>query len=182
MLITFILYRTSNINFAVNKFITSFALTVIIAQVFILFTEITFTRRTSGHQYKKVQTVFERDLYELPGKHLVLIDFSSGNYKQGYGNRYLSITDRTYFNEPDIDNSKVVWANSLGEQENKNLFDYFSEREVWILGFGANKLEDGTPEPGTQGIYPKIISCRGTDSENKPEQDLENALRELCPR
>jgi hypothetical protein len=182
LLITFILYRISNIGLIINKLITSFALALIVAQVFVLFTEITFTKTTSVRQYRQVQTVFERTLYEQPGKHLVLIDFSSGNYKQGYGDRYLSITDRTYFNEPDVDNSKVVWANSLGEERNKNLFDYFSGREIWILGFGANKLADGTLEPGTEGVYPKIISCRGISSDHQPEPDLENKLRQLCPK
>jgi hypothetical protein len=182
LLITFILYRTSDIGFVVNKLITSFALALIVTQVFVLFTEITFTKTTFVRQYRQVQAVFERDLYELPGKHLVLIDFSSGNYQQGYGDRYLSITDRTYFNEPDVDNSKVVWANSLGEERNKNLFDYFGGREIWILGFGANKLAGGTPEPGTEGVYPKIISCQGTDSDYQPELDLENKLRQLCPK
>jgi hypothetical protein len=182
LLITFILYQTSKINFVTNKLITSFALAVIAAQVFVLFTEDTFTRTTSVRRHRQVQTVFERTLYEQPGKHLVLIDFPSANYRQGYGDRYLSITDRTYFNEPDIDHSKVVWANSLGQERNKNLFDYFSGREIWILGFGANKLEDGTPEPGTEGVYPKIISCRGTVSDHRPEPDLENKLRQLCPK
>lgn len=182
LLITFILYQTSKINFVTNKLVTAFALALLVAQVFVLFTEDTFTRTTSVRRDRQVQSVFEKTLYQMPGKHLVLIDFSSGNYKQGYGNRYLSITDRTYFNEPDIDNSKVVWANSLGEEQNKNLFNYFSGREVWILGFGANKSEDGTVEPGTEGIYPKIISCSGSISEHKPEQNLENVLRQLCPR
>jgi len=181
LLITLIFYQMSNINFVTNKFITSFAVALIIAQLFILFTDKMFTTRTSEHQHLQVQTVFERTLHQLPGKHLVLIDFSSGNYNQGYGKRYLSITDRTYFNEPNIDNSKVVWANSLNEEQNKKLFDYFSGREVWILGFGANKLENGSPEPRTEGTYPKITSCRGTDSDHKPEQDLENVLRQLCP-
>jgi hypothetical protein len=182
LLITFILYRTSVIGLVINKLITSFALALIVAQVFVLFTEITFTKTTFVRQYRQVQTVFERTLYGLPGKHLVLIDFSTGNYNQGYGNRYLSITDRTYFNEADIDHSKVVWANSLGEERNKNLFDYFSGREIWILGFGANKLEDGTAEPGAEGVYPKIISCRGISSDYQPEPNLENNLRQLCPK
>jgi hypothetical protein len=182
LLITFILYRTSKINYVANKLVTAFALAVLVAQIFVLFTEDTFTRTTSVRRHRQVQSVFEKTLYQMPGRHLVLIDFSSGNYKQGYGNRYLSITDRTYFNEPDIDDSKVVWANSLGEEKNKNLFDYFSGRDVWILGFGANNLEGGTVEPGTDGVFPKIISCRGITSERKPEQDLENTLRQLCPR
>jgi hypothetical protein len=183
LLITFIFFQTSNIHSILNKFVTSFALTLIIAQVFILFTDKSFTEVTFNRQDKKVQTVFEKDLYELPGEHLVLIDFSTGNYKQqGYGGRYLSITDRTYFNEPDIDNSKVVWANSLGEEKNKNLFDYFSGREIWVLGFGANKLKDGTVEPRTEGLYPQIISCGGIISEHKPELDLENTLLQLCPK
>ncbi len=182
LLITFVFYQISNINSVINRLITSFAVALIIAQVFILFTDEMFTTRTSEHQHIQVQAVFERTLYQMPGKHLVLIDFSTGNYNQGYGKRYLSITDRTYFNEPDIDNSKIVWANSLGEENNQKLFDYFSGREIWILGFGANELEDGTTEPRTEGIYPKILSCQGTVSDHKPEPDLENILRQLCPR
>ena len=53
---------------------------------------------------------------------------------------------------------------------------------VRLLGFGANKLAGGTAEPGIEGVYPKIISCRGTDSDHQPEPDLENKLRQLCPK
>jgi hypothetical protein len=86
LLITFILYRTSKINYVANKLVTAFALAVLVAQIFVLFTEDTFTRTTSVRRHRQVQSVFEKTLYQCPGRHLVLIDFSSGNYKQGYGN------------------------------------------------------------------------------------------------
>ena len=33
----------------------------------------------------------------------------------------------------DIDGAEVVWAQKLSEQENKRLFAYFKDRQVWLL-------------------------------------------------
>jgi len=36
-------------------------------------------------------------------------------------------------NLADIDSQKVVWANDLGPQQNKELIDYFKDRKVWLV-------------------------------------------------
>jgi hypothetical protein len=36
-------------------------------------------------------------------------------------------------NLADIDHQKVVWANDLGRQQNRELIDYFKDRHVWLV-------------------------------------------------
>jgi hypothetical protein len=35
------------------------------------------------------------------------------------------------YNEPDIENADVIWARDLGEKKNKELINYFKERNIW---------------------------------------------------
>lgn len=37
------------------------------------------------------------------------------------------------YNSADIDNAEVVWARELSPRKNKQLFEYFRERNVWLL-------------------------------------------------
>ncbi len=56
-------------------------------------------------------------------KHLVIVKYGPGH-----------VPDSEWvYNRADIDNSRVVWARDLGEAENRNLLNYFNDREVLIL-------------------------------------------------
>ena len=58
-----------------------------------------------------------------PGKHLVIVD---------YGPRH-DVKQEWIYNLADIDASPVVWARDMGEHDNQELLQYFSDRKVWRL-------------------------------------------------
>ncbi len=58
-----------------------------------------------------------------PGEHLILVHYSPGH-----------IPDREWvYNEADIDHAKVVWARDMGEQQNRELLQYFPKRQAWSV-------------------------------------------------
>jgi hypothetical protein len=72
-------------------------------------------------------------LQQIQGDHLVIVR---------YGPHHDVDRDWVY-NEPDVDNSKIVWARDMGYDNNVELLRYFSRRHVWLL-YGDNvppKLE-----------------------------------------
>jgi hypothetical protein len=62
------------------------------------------------------------DLRREPGKQLVIVQYSPAHY----------VNDEWVYNDADIDNSKVVWARDMGN-ENAELVRYFHDRRTWIL-------------------------------------------------
>ncbi len=154
-----------------GKLLISFSLVLLFLQSVWLFCNnvIAFKSNVVGMEMK-TQVVFQEVFYNLPGKHLVVIDYSTGNHQSNDG-RWVIITSRAFYNEPDIDWSKVVWANSLGEENNRQLFDYFKDRYVWVLGF-----ESVDPQ-----VRPKILSCNGLPSDYEPSAELKTLLRNYCP-
>ena len=45
------------------------------------------------------------------------------------------------YNRADIDNAEVVWAHTLDQQENQNLINYFSDRQVWWIDADAKQVK-----------------------------------------
>jgi hypothetical protein len=41
--------------------------------------------------------------------------------------------DEWVYNEADIDRARVVWARDMGDSKNRELVEYFRDREAWIL-------------------------------------------------
>jgi hypothetical protein len=72
----------------------------------------------------------ERNLESKPGQQLVLVQ---------YGETH-SFHREWVYNHADIDGARVVWARDMGEERNKELIRYFSDREVWLL-----RVETGVP-------------------------------------
>jgi len=63
------------------------------------------------------------ELNRLPGKHLVLVrDAKASRTRLQW-----------VYNEADIDASHVVWAWDMGPARNRELLDYFQDRQVWSL-------------------------------------------------
>jgi hypothetical protein len=69
------------------------------------------------------------ELQSQEGKHLVLVR---------YGPRHSALYDWVA-NGADIDNSKVVFARSMGDAKDRELIDYFKDRKVWPLDFDENR-------------------------------------------
>ncbi len=67
-----------------------------------------------------------RILYRLqhsPDEHLVIIHYSDHH----------PLGTEWVYNDADIDAAKVVWARDMGENKNRELLNYFSQRTVWLL-------------------------------------------------
>jgi hypothetical protein len=66
------------------------------------------------------------DLESRPGKHLIIVH-----------HQYHDIPAMDWiYNAADIDNSKVIWARDMGYLKNKELLDYYGNRQVWYVDRG----------------------------------------------
>jgi hypothetical protein len=77
-----------------------------------------------------------KQLEGIPGKHLVIVQYSTGNIETG----------EWVYNNADIDSAKVVWAREIPGVETEPLLNYFSSYHIWLLepGFSPPRL---TPFP-----------------------------------
>jgi hypothetical protein len=73
-----------------------------------------------------------------PGGQLVLVR---------YGNHH-DLDQEWVWNEASIDAAKVVWARDMGEKENRELSEYFKDREVW-------RIDADNSSPSPEAILPK---------------------------
>lgn len=64
-----------------------------------------------------------RELKQGQDRHLVIVR---------YGPNHSPLEEWVY-NRADIDNAKVVWAREMGPQSDRELIDYFKDRNVWLL-------------------------------------------------
>ena len=69
-----------------------------------------------------------RQLQQQPGLQLVMVR---------YGPHHDPTLDWVY-NEANIDAARVVWARDMGMDNNRELLNYFRERQVWLIS------EDGS--------------------------------------
>ncbi len=154
-------------NSSGKKLVVSFSLALIFVQVVWLFISPRIINAMLSDD-SNLQYVFQRNFNNLSGKHLVLVDYSNTELKTN-GKRYNPLTLMSWvYNEPDIDQSKIVWANNMGGENNRRLFEYFNDRQVWVLGFEkSNKA--------------KLLSCEGLPSQHQPGPELEAALKIRCP-
>ena len=71
------------------------------------------------------RAVFERNLKQIPGEHLVIVRYDVSLGKGGNGPEWV-------YNDADIDRAKVVWAREIPGVDIRPLLYYFHGREVWI--------------------------------------------------
>jgi hypothetical protein len=57
------------------------------------------------------------------GRHLILVRYTPAH----------NAHDEWVFNDADIDGSPVVWARDMGDEKNRELLDYFKDRQVLLL-------------------------------------------------
>jgi hypothetical protein len=67
--------------------------------------------------------VVQKKLEALSGKHLVMVRYGEDH----------NIHDDWVFNGAAIDSQKVVWAREIDEDQDTKLFNYFKDRQVWLV-------------------------------------------------
>ena len=63
-------------------------------------------------------------LQELPGRQLAIVHYGP-NHKLAF--------HEWVYNEADVDRAKVIWARDMGTARNKELIDYFRDRQAWLV-------------------------------------------------
>jgi len=96
-----------------------------------------------------------KTLEATPGNHLVLVVYGKDH----------DLYEELVYNRADIDNSKIVWAHSLGEARDSELLRYYGNRSVWVLN------ENGKAELMDYSKYRKKVLLP-TSSENHSIDDL----------
>jgi hypothetical protein len=87
-------------------------------------------------QYGTERAQIQSRLESLPDKQLVLV-------REPYNRDSL---DQWVYNDPDIDHSKVVWANDMAPADNLQLIEYYRDRKVWLVEMDT--------QPATVSPYP----------------------------
>jgi hypothetical protein len=102
------------------------------------------------------------DLDRLPGKQLVIVHHSYHD---------VPTTDWIY-NEADMDHAHILWARDMGYLENRELLNYYSDRQVWYVDRGD---QTARLQPYDQAIAPWRLALEKfePDSSSRPQ----NALR-----
>lgn len=65
----------------------------------------------------------EAELEQLPGKQIALVRYAPSH----------NPLIEWIYNDADIDHSKVIWAWDMGPQQNRELLDYYKDRNVWLV-------------------------------------------------
>jgi hypothetical protein len=69
------------------------------------------------------RTQLQTYLEKQPGSHLVFVHYSPQHNPH----------NEWVYNRADIDNSRVVWARELDDEQNRRLTDYYRGRHVWLV-------------------------------------------------
>jgi hypothetical protein len=94
----------------------------------------------------------EAHLEEYGGNHLAIV-----RYQQ----RHEPGTEWVY-NRADIDNSRVVWARDMGKEKNRELLEYFKDRQVWLVEPDEN--------PPRVSPYGDVFGGAGSETPGVPGQ------------
>jgi len=66
----------------------------------------------------------QRQLEKLPGLHLAMVRYSATHDPKS--------VDWVY-NAPDIDAARIVWAREMSPEKDRELLDYFKDRNIWLV-------------------------------------------------
>jgi hypothetical protein len=69
------------------------------------------------------RAVIARQLKSMDGKQLVFVHYAPGHDPH----------DEWVYNRAVLDEAKVVWANDLGRERNRDLMRYFKDRQAWLV-------------------------------------------------
>jgi hypothetical protein len=78
-----------------------------------------------GHpnQFARNRQRIQAQMESTPGKHLIMVRYSPNH----------AVHEEWVYNAAEIDKAKVVWARAMADSQNEQLFDYFRNRQVWLL-------------------------------------------------
>ena len=77
-----------------------------------------------------------------------------------------NVVSEWVYNKADIDRSPVLWARDMGAEQNKELLEYFKDREVWLVEPDENppRLSPYSTElRSTASAIPVPADDRGAD-------------------
>lgn len=69
------------------------------------------------------RAAIQKTLESKPGKHLIIVRYGDDH----------NIHDEWVYNGAEIDGAKVLWARELTAEQNQKLFEYFKDRQVWLV-------------------------------------------------
>jgi hypothetical protein len=75
-----------------------------------------------GH-YGSERSNIEASLTQSPGNHLILVRYNTDHETH----------DEWVYNNADIDSSKVIWAREMDAANDRELFQYYRDRTVWLV-------------------------------------------------
>jgi hypothetical protein len=81
-----------------------------------------YVPRGLGH-IGEYRTEVEQQLNNTPGKDLVVVQYDPDH----------GVLEDWVYNGADLDGAPIVWARDLGPQKNQELYEYYSDRRVWVL-------------------------------------------------
>ncbi len=69
------------------------------------------------------RAAIQKKLENTAGKHLVVVRYGEDH----------NIHDEWVYNGAEIDGAKVLWARELTAEQNQKLFEYFKNRQIWLV-------------------------------------------------
>jgi hypothetical protein len=73
--------------------------------------------------YGQERAAIEKQLSRTPGKHLVLVRYTTDHEP----------CDEWVYNGADIDGAQTVWAHDMTDRENEEIVRYYRDRDVWLV-------------------------------------------------
>ena len=96
------------------------------------------------------QASVSASLESEPGRHLVLVRYGGGH----------DLYEELVFNRADIERSRVIWARSLGSEQDDRLIRYFSGRQVWLLEEDGDVKLTRYPASQDEGVLTTQLPLR----------------------
>jgi hypothetical protein len=62
-------------------------------------------------------------LEQAPGKKVVLVEYAPGS----------DVNQEWIYNRADIDGSQIIWAHEMGPEKDRELINYYPDRQFWRL-------------------------------------------------
>ncbi len=84
-----------------------------------------------GHMLIERRQGIARELQKKAGKDLVIVSYKPD----------ASVHQEWVYNHANIDDSEIVWAHDLGPKKNREIINYYDDRNVWMVKVGLNSVE-----------------------------------------